>query len=96
MTASAAPSPTFCGIRVTALCSGATSGLSVLLPASLRSPQAQALGNAGAEVGIHLRPVVVDRAFLDGRIADAGISSLHWIAGLVTQWSDELLAPLRR
>jgi hypothetical protein len=40
--------------------------------------------------------LAVDRAFLDGRIADAGISSLHWIAGLVTQWSDELLAPLRR
>jgi hypothetical protein len=46
-------------------CSGAASGLPVLLPASLRSPQAQALGNAGAEVGIHLRPVVVDRALLD-------------------------------
>ena len=41
------------------------SGLSLLLPASLQSLQAQALGDARAEVGIHLRPVVVDRALLD-------------------------------
>jgi hypothetical protein len=40
--------------------------------------------------------LAVDRAYLDGQIAYAGLSLLHWIAGFVTQWSDDLLRPLRR
>jgi hypothetical protein len=40
--------------------------------------------------------LAVDRAYLDGQITDAGLSLLHWIAGFVTRWSDDLLQPLRR
>jgi hypothetical protein len=40
--------------------------------------------------------LAVDRAYLDGQIAYAGLSLLHWIAGFVTRWSDDLLRPLRR
>jgi hypothetical protein len=39
--------------------------------------------------------LAVDSAYLDGHIADAGLSLLHWVAGFVTLWSDDLLRPLR-
>jgi hypothetical protein len=40
--------------------------------------------------------LAVDRAYLHGQIADAGISLLHWVAGFVTRLSDDLLRPFRR
>jgi hypothetical protein len=40
--------------------------------------------------------LAVDRAYLDGQIADAGLSLLYWVAGFVTRLTDDLLRPFRR
>jgi hypothetical protein len=39
--------------------------------------------------------LAVDRAYLDGQIADAAMSLVYWIGGFITRWSDDLLRPLR-
>jgi hypothetical protein len=40
--------------------------------------------------------LAVDRGYLNGQIADMGNSLLHWIAGFVFRWSDDLLRPFRK
>jgi hypothetical protein len=40
--------------------------------------------------------LAIDRAYLDGQIADAVLSLLQWVADSITRWSDDLLRSLRR
>ena len=38
----------------------------------------------------------VDRAYMDGQNADAVLSLVRWMGAHVTNWTDDLLRPLRR
>jgi len=39
--------------------------------------------------------IAVDRAYMDGQIAQAAMSLARWVGGFFTQWADDLLRPLR-
>jgi hypothetical protein len=39
---------------------------------------------------------VIDSAYLDGQNADQAMSLVRWIGTQVTNWTDDLLRPLRR
>jgi hypothetical protein len=38
----------------------------------------------------------IDRAYMDGQNADQMVSLVHWIGAQVTNWTDDLLRPLRK